>query len=81
MVQAVPTFLGRRARRRKGGSLAPNSNHKDKLLKTGHILHSFRNQKGENKANSLWLYKNVNYLNTVLLWRNLLAETEAMPVQ
>lgn len=83
MVQAYTQSFG-------GGqinSLAPNTNHKDKLLKTGHILHSLRNQKEEGKQSKPptyvlgWKYKNVNYLNTVLLQRNVLAETKAMPVQ
>lgn len=30
----------------------PQTATTDKLLKTGYIFHSFRNQKGENKANS-----------------------------
>lgn len=44
-------------------------------------------RKGESKVKSQlthvlrWKYKNVNYLSTVLLQRNVLAERKAMPVQ
>lgn len=83
MVQATSTVF-----RGQINSLAPNSNHKDKLWKlVTFCTPSDTQRKGKNKANPQptdvlgWKYKNVNYLNTVLLQRNVLAETKAMPVQ
>lgn len=85
MVQSIPT-VGGGGRGGQINNLAPNSNHTDKLFKTGHVLHSLRNQKKRGKQSNPptcvleWKYKNANYFNTVLL-QNFLAETKAMPVQ